>query len=148
MGRGGVFCNYFFTLHMGLIVIEINTFYWVWNCSRLVFFSDSRESLVSPSVFLSVSTWMNQSYSDKTESKRLFPACAWRPPPLSEAKTRFLCPKASLSLRGGVCFPLYTVSLAGRLFPAAFSSSRVSFWLCSDPAGRALCTFRSKRPYF
>lgn len=30
---GGIFFNYFFNLHVGLIVIEINTFYWSWSCS-------------------------------------------------------------------------------------------------------------------
>lgn len=41
-------------------------------------------------------------------------------------------------------------SLAGRSFPDAFPSSRVSFWLAGprlDPAAQALCRFPSKVPY-
>lgn len=68
---------------------------------------------------------MRPSHADKTEWRRLFPACAWRLPPLSEAKARLLCPKTSLSLRVVVCFPPLwhgPTHFPGReVFPGCFS---------------------------
>lgn len=107
-------------------------------------------------VSFSLSTRMRPSCADKTEPRRLFPDCAWCLLPPLEAKTRLLCPKTSLSLRVGGCFPPLwhgpTHLPSREVFPGCFSFlSRVSFWLVrlrSDPAAWVLDRLLSKTALF
>lgn len=103
---GGIsFVTIFSPYTWGLIVIEINTFYSVWSCSRFGFFLTAGEPCIPLSAFFSPSTPTTPSCADKTEPRKLFPACAWHLLLLSEVKATLLCPKSSLSLRVVVCFP-------------------------------------------